>query len=111
MPFHAVKPGIWFRSIDYLRPQKAPTHDDDRLRVVGTKGILEVRNGKVFLMNDEIDGIREIPLQSKRSMFLEFIEQVRGQGECLISAQDSFYVTEACLKARQSADEEKVILF
>jgi predicted dehydrogenase len=98
-------------SIDYLRPQKAPTHDDDRLRVVGTKGILEVRNGKVFLMNDEIDGIREIPLQSKRSMFLEFIEQVRGQGECLISAQDSFYVTEACLKARQSADEEKAILF
>jgi len=98
-------------SIDYLRPGEAPTHGDDRLRIVGTRGILEVRNGKVFLINDEIDGIREVPLLSEQNIFLDFLKQVRGQGNCLVSAEDSFYVTEACLKARQSADEKKVIWF
>jgi len=24
-------------SIDYLRPENAPSHDDDRMRIVGTK--------------------------------------------------------------------------
>ncbi|MFO7154433.1 MAG: Gfo/Idh/MocA family oxidoreductase [Caldicoprobacter oshimai] len=98
-------------SIDYLRPKQAPTHDDDRLRLVGTRGVLEVRNGKVYLINDDIDGIREVPLLPKQNIFIDFLRQIRGEGECLVTAHDSFYVTEACLKARQSADEGKVIRF
>lgn len=96
-------------SIDYLRPNQAPTHDDDRLRVVGTRGILEVRDGKVYLINDEISG--EVSLLPKQNIFVDFLRQVRGEGQCMVSANDSFYVTEACLKARQSADERKVIWF
>ncbi|MBM7582242.1 putative dehydrogenase [Caldicoprobacter guelmensis] len=98
-------------SIDYLRPKQAPTHDDDRLRVVGTRGVLEVRDGKVYLINDEIDGIREVPLMPKQNIFIDFLRQIKGEGQCLVTAHDSFYVTEACLKARQSADEGKVIRF
>ncbi len=98
-------------SIDYLRPKQAPTHDDDRLRVVGTRGVLEVRNGRVYLINDDVEGIREVPLLPKQNIFVDFLKQVRGEGQCLVTANDSFYVTEACLKARQSADEGKVIYF
>ncbi|NLO82710.1 MAG: Gfo/Idh/MocA family oxidoreductase [Clostridiales bacterium] len=98
-------------SIDYLRPKEAPSHDDDRLRIAGTRGILEVRGSKVYLINDEIDGIREIPLLPEQNIFVDFLKQVREQGKCLISAHDSFYVTEVCLKARQSADEKRIIWF
>ena len=62
-------------------PEEAPTHGDDRLRIVGTRGILEVRNGKVFLINDEIDGIREVPLLSEQNIFLDFLKQVRRTRE------------------------------
>ena len=34
-------------SADYLRPANAPTHGDDRVRVVGTESVLEVRDDKV----------------------------------------------------------------
>lgn len=96
-------------SIDYLRPNNAPTHDDDRLRVVGTTGIIEVINNKVLLINDEVSGIREVPLEQEGSIFLDFLKEVEGKDKCMISAQDSFEVTRICLKARQSADERRVI--
>lgn len=95
-------------SVDYLRPEQAPTHDDDRLRVVGTKGIIEVREHKVFLINGECSGIKELPLLPEEEIF-DFLKQAKGQGECLVSAEESFYITEACLRARQSADEGKVL--
>ena len=55
-------------SVDYLRPEQAPTHDDDRLRVVGTKGSIEVREHKVFLINGECSGIKEMPLLPEEEM-------------------------------------------
>jgi len=98
-------------SIDYLRPKQAPTHDDDRLRVVGTHGVLEIRDGKVYLINGDVEGVREVPLLPKQNIFVDFLKQVRGEGQCLDTAHDSFYVTEAFLKTRQSADEGKAIYF
>lgn len=98
-------------NIDYLRPDTAPSHGDDRIRVVGTAGIIEVRDEKVFLINNKSAGIQEIELEENQGIFLDFLKQVRGEGKCLISAEDSFYITEACLRARQSADENRVIAF
>ncbi|GAI81249.1 unnamed protein product, partial [marine sediment metagenome] len=44
-------------------------------------------------------------------IFLDFVKQIRGRGSCLISAEDAFYITDSCLKARQSADEQRIIHF
>ena len=33
-------------SIDYLRPNTADTTDDDRIRIVGAEGVIEVRERK-----------------------------------------------------------------
>lgn len=98
-------------SIDYLRPQQAPTHADDRIRVVGTNGVLEVKEEKVFLINDEFEGIQEMPLLPPQEILADFLRQLDGTGTCIISAEDSFMVTEACLKARQSADEGRIVYF
>ena len=98
-------------NIDYLRPDTAPTHGDDRIRIAGTEGVIEVRDEKVFLINSEQDGLQEVDLEENNGIFADFLRQVRGEGECLVSAEDSLDITEACLKARKSADENKVVYF
>ncbi len=98
-------------SLDYLRPETAPTHGDDRVRIAGARGVLEVRDGRVYLTNDETAGTQELPLPPGREIFADFLQQVQGQGPCLVSAEDSFYVTEACLHARESADTGEVVRF
>lgn len=98
-------------NIDYLRPTMAPTHGDDRIRVAGTDGVIEVRDGKVYLVNNEKEGMQEIPLVDSDGIFADFLKQIRGESNCLVSAEDSIYVTEACLKARQSADEDRIVKF
>lgn len=98
-------------SMDYFRPENAPSESDDRIRIVGTKGIIEVRDRKVLLINDEKAGIQEVPLLEERHIFADFLNQIRGKGKCMVSAKESFYVTEACLRARQSADCEEVVFF
>jgi len=95
-------------NIDYFRPQAAPTHGDNRLRAAGDKGVIEIMDGKVILITNE-SGPRELTLEPQRCFFKEFLDQVQGKGKCLVSADDAFKVTEICLKARQSADEGKII--
>ena len=98
-------------NIDYLRPAGAPTHGDDRIRVAGTRGVIEVRENRVFLINDEQSGILELELEPKQEIFIDFLAQIRGEKKCMVSARESFSVSEACLKARLAADENRSIKF
>ena len=97
-------------SMDYLRPDNADTHGDDRVRLVGTRGIIEVQAGKVFLASEE-KMFQEMPLQKPGNIFIDFINQVETGKKCRISAEESFMATEAVLLARQSADEGKILSF
>jgi len=94
-------------SIDYLRPHGAPTHDDDRMRIVGTKGIVEVINERVFLTDEK--GHREVPLVEKGQIFEDFLREIRGQGKCMVTPEDSILTTEIALKARLSADTGQIV--
>jgi predicted dehydrogenase len=96
-------------NVDYLRPAKAQSHGDDRIRVVGTSGVMEVSAGRAHLVDE--NGPQDLPLEPKREIFAEFIDQVQGTAMSLISAEDAFLTTEACLLARQSADEGRAIDF
>ncbi len=98
-------------SIDYLRPDNAPTHGDDRIRIAGTDGVIEVRGGEVFLINASTDREEKLETSCDRQIFLDFLAQCRGEGECLITAEQTLDVTEACLLARQSADEKRLVYF
>jgi len=98
-------------AVDYLRPDEAPTRGDDRLRVVGTEGVIEVRDDQVFLVDSEADGRRRLPLLETRGAFLDFVGQLRGDSPCLVSAADSFRATEASLMARRAADQRAVVHF
>lgn len=95
-------------SADVMRPKTSPTHDDDRLRLVGSRGVLEVRGGKVFVIDD--DGERTLPLvQTETELFEEFVLEIMGKGRCRVSAEDAFFATRTALAARESQDTGKMI--
>jgi len=98
-------------SIDYLRPQTAATHGDDFIRVVGAQGVIEVHAGQVYLTNLETEGQVQLQPACDRQIFRDFVEHITGESTSLLSADEIFRVTEACLLARQSADEGRLVMF
>ena len=96
-------------SIDLFRPDNAPTHGDDWVRVVGTKGVMEVRPSSVMLVNGDNDGTRPVPVSCDRSPLRDFVDHARRRGEALIGRKATLDLTAVCLLARQSADEGRVL--
>jgi predicted dehydrogenase len=96
-------------SIDYYRPTGAASHGDDRIRVVGTDGVIEVAGGAVMLI--DAGGEQELPGDCDRTIFGDFVAGIRTGQPALLTADDAFVVTDACLRARLSADEERVVFF
>ncbi|MBE6568798.1 MAG: Gfo/Idh/MocA family oxidoreductase [Ruminococcaceae bacterium] len=89
-------------NIDYYRPSTAPTHGDDRVRCVGTEGVIEVRDGKILLINK--DGCSEYIPAEAPDLFKEFIS-----GKDPIPVDEIFHITGAAIAARDSADTGKTI--
>ena len=90
--------------LDYLRPGKAPTHGDDRVRVAGSEGVIETIGGKVTLLTADREPV-EIPLGQHGNLFGSFLDELAGKGHHPISAEECFRITRVSLKARQAADE------
>jgi len=91
-------------NIDYLRPATASTHGDDRLRIAGTNGVVEVIAEKATLTTVD-EGVRECALEEKRHMFAEFLKKVDGCDGYRQSMEDVFALTHLCIRAQQAADE------
>lgn len=95
---------------DYLRPAQAPTHGDDRLRIAGSRGIVEVKDCATraeLTTDDSPPG--DLPLPAVKSLLRDFIESLENGAEPCISAGDSLRVTEIALKARDAADEGRIV--
>lgn len=84
-------------NLDYYRPVGAPTHDDDRIRCVGTQGVIEVAKERITLIDK--DGAREIEAPPAPELLTSFLE-----GEDVILADEIFYLTRVALVARDAAD-------
>lgn len=87
--------------LDYCRPPGAPTHGDDRLRIAGSKGVVEAREGKAVLV--DADGVRELARPGRTPFLRNFIEAIGGREELLVPTQDALRMTEIVLHARESA--------
>lgn len=100
-------------SVDYCRPESAPTHGDDWIRVIGTKGVLEASLAKkncVVISNEK--GTFEQPLpDGKDKMFRRFILNIlAGKTEENEELKRlSFMLTKVCLLARDAAEQNKII--
>jgi predicted dehydrogenase len=93
---------------DYLRPPAAPTHGDDRLRIAGTKGVLEVRDRKCILIGS--DGEKEITdTAHPQPMHLELLSALRNESRDLYSTLLSLELAEILLHARDAQDQQEWI--
>ena len=98
-------------NIDYLRPDSAPTHGDDRIRVVGTKGIVEVQNGSVTILSNQSPQAENVTLLSTPGIFSSFVDQTNGKHNECPDGKQTITVTRACLLARQAADNGRKVIF
>jgi predicted dehydrogenase len=95
---------------DYLRPQTAPSHGDDRLRVAGTEGVVELRYPdnavSVLAAGKKPYTVEPTPVPN---LFVEFARALAKNEPPPIATEDCLYVTEVVLKARDAADDQKMI--
>jgi len=91
--------------LDFLRPEAAPTHGDDRLRVAGSQGVLEIWGieGRVRVIGPRGDS-GDLTLPPAIDFFGAFVSELRGESEALVSSVEAFDITRTCLKARDAAD-------
>lgn len=94
-------------TLDLFRPKGAGGHGDDRIRLVGTGGALEVSDGQAVLMDEE--GMKALPGISGKFAFLEFIKEIKNEPSEAVKAEEVFAVTKACLLARESAQQGKIM--
>lgn len=89
-------------SADFYRPTGAPRHDDDRIRITGTKGMIEVIDGAVYL--EDAAGRSLLPLETAENPFLFFADAL-GTPSARAQAETAFSVAHTCLMARKAAEE------
>ncbi len=110
MVFRFANGGTADIHLDFLRPPKAPTHGDDRLRIAGSEGVIEIKDfGKrVELIAGDREP-RDLDLPQEENFFVNFVSELRGQGEHIIRPGEAVHLTRVCIKAREAADSRKVV--
>src|SRR5204862_2303210 len=93
---------------DYLRPASAPTHGDDRLRVAGTQGVVEVRGGRCVFIG--ADGEEDFTDRAQIApMHIELLAALRAGDRDVYSTESSLELAAVLLHARDAADKQEWI--
>ncbi len=95
---------------DYLRPESAPTHGDERVRVAGTKGVLEtalIEKKATLIAAGEPP--RALALTSQSNIFTQFALSLLGQGPPPLTLHEACRITEIAIKAQMAADTRSVV--
>ena len=95
-------------TFDFLRPAKAASHGDDRLRIGGSKGVVEVRASDEswceVVTNDEaaqrIEGV-----ETGVSVFHDFVWTIRDGGYYYLTKEDQFIATEAAICEKMTSQK------
>ncbi|MCS7024568.1 MAG: Gfo/Idh/MocA family oxidoreductase [Bryobacteraceae bacterium] len=102
--------GVATLHMDYCRPETAPTHGDDRLRLAGTKGVLEYMAATgVTLMTEsrKPEVIRDLP--PKQSVFIDFLEHVYNHKPTLLPFEEIYRANLITIAAQEAAVTGRVI--
>ena len=95
---------------DYLRPAAAPTHGDDRLRIAGTQGIVEVMDGVCTLVTaDAAPAIIGQGEATALAVASEYVAALRGGGSSFFSTTEILRMARALLAARDAVDSAQVV--
>jgi predicted dehydrogenase len=96
--------------MDYLRPDTAPTHGDDRLRLAGTGGVVEYQEATgVTLVTGKEKPRVLTDLPPGGSLFLDFLDSVYNGKPTGLTIQDIWKVNEIVLAARDAAERHGIV--
>ena len=102
--------GVATLHMDYLRPAPAGSHGDDRLRLAGTKGIVEYQGATGVTLSTEKKAPHQLKdLPPARHLFVEFLESIyHGKAEP-VTMQEILRANEITLAAQEAAVERRVV--
>ncbi len=97
-------------TLDYLRPPPAPTHGDERLRIAGTRGVIEtaLSEHKVTLVTADRRP-RTLPLKRPVNLFTQFARSLRGEAPVPLTLHEGCRITEIAIKAQQAVDTGQIV--
>lgn len=95
--------------MDYLWPDTAPTHGDDRLRIAGVKGVVEYQGGELTLVTAASKPRAITDLPRHPPLFADFVESLYNGKSHLISPEDIYRVTEIVLRSREAAETNRIV--
>jgi predicted dehydrogenase len=103
--------GVAALRMDFLRPATAPGHGDDRLRLAGTRGVVEYQadSGRVTVMTDDRKPYVVETLPPAGSVFLDFLGAAYNGSRPSLTLTDIFKVNEITLAAQEAAEQRKLI--
>lgn len=102
--------GVATLRMDFLRSPKAASHGDDRLRIAGTKGVVEYMEATgVTLMTTEKKPHRVESLPERGSVFIDYLQATFNGKPPTLSVADIFRVNEITLAAHEAALQKKIL--
>ncbi len=102
--------GVAAVTLDYLRPESASSHGDERLRIAGSNGLIETAlvERKVSLINGA-SRPRTLALNPQMDIFTQFARSLRGEGPPPLTLHEACRITEIAIKAQQAVDTGRVV--
>jgi len=95
--------------LDYLRPDTAPTWGDDRLRLAGTRGVVEYQASTgVTLVTDKHPPRTITELPPSGSLFIDFVSSIYNGSPLVLELKDIYRVNEIVLAARDAGDRRQM---
>ena len=101
--------GMATLTLDYLRPATAPTHGDERIRIAGTEGVVDISTGAGTGTLINGDGVQALETTAPLQWYAGFL-RAAVNGEPAESAShvlpqwEVFRATEVALKTQLAAD-------
>ncbi len=108
--FRMENGGVAVLHMDYCRPETAATHGDDRLRLAGTKGVLEYQASTgltVMSAGRKLEVIRELP--PAQSVFLDFLQHAFNSRPAALGFEDIYRSNLATIAAQEAAESGRPV--
>ncbi|GAB4372026.1 MAG: Gfo/Idh/MocA family oxidoreductase [Bryobacter sp.] len=108
--FRLANGGVAEMRMDYLRPDTARTHGDDRLRVAGTKGVVEYTEATgVTVLSNQGPPRRLQQLPAARFLFADFLNHVYNNGPNMQPLEEIFHVSDVIQAAEDSSQSGRAV--
>jgi predicted dehydrogenase len=109
--------GVATVTLDYLRPEAAPTHGDERVRLAGPAGVVDLSTGAGSGTVIDAAGVRPLEVAPPLPWYAGFLGTAgafrglpqRGAVPDVLPAWEVFRATEVALKAQLAADGGRTV--